>query len=79
MRTCVVCGGQRDKRTLTRLVYGENGLEIDPTGKREGRGAYLCEAPSCWRTAAESQVLNRALRISLSDADRQRIHQDVVS
>ena len=74
-----MCGCQRDKRTLTRLVYTENGLEIDPTGKRDGRGAYLCEAPACWQSAAESQVLNRALRVSISDADRQRLRQGVAS
>lgn len=73
-RTCAVCRTTADKRTLTRLVRTPEGeVHIDPSGKRNGRGAYLCDDPACWDRALESDVLEKALRTTLSDADRDRI------
>ncbi|MBN1200713.1 MAG: YlxR family protein [Anaerolineae bacterium] len=73
-RTCVVCRTTADKRSLTRLVRTpENGVHVDPTGKRNGRGAYLCDQPECWDSALDTGVLAKALRCTLTDADRERI------
>ncbi|MHB8629246.1 MAG: RNase P modulator RnpM [Aggregatilineales bacterium] len=73
-RTCVVCRATADKRTLTRLVRtADDGVQIDPSGKRNGRGAYLCDQPACWRRAGDSDVLAAALRTTLTDADRERL------
>lgn len=73
-RTCVVCRQVRPKRNLTRLVRTpDEGVQIDPTGKRAGRGAYLCDNPDCWEQAAWGNVLNKALRTKLTDLDRSQI------
>lgn len=73
-RTCVVCRTTSDKRSLTRLVRTpDDGVQIDPTGKRNGRGAYLCNQVACWDRALTTDVLARALRTELTDADRARI------
>lgn len=73
-RTCVVCRTTGDKRSLTRLVRTpDEGVQVDPTGKRAGRGAYLCDQASCWERAAASDVLERALRTTLTDEDRARL------
>ncbi|NLX09830.1 MAG: YlxR family protein [Chloroflexi bacterium] len=73
-RTCVVCRSTASKRTLTRLVRTpDEGVQIDPTGKRNGRGAYLCDQRTCWDRALDSDVLANALRTSLTDEDRERI------
>lgn len=73
-RTCVVCRSTADKRALTRLVRTpENGVQVDPTGKLNGRGAYLCDNPACWDSALASDVLANALRATLSEADRARV------
>ena len=73
-RTCVVCRSTAGKRTLTRLVRTpDEGVQIDPTGKRNGRGAYLCDQRTCWDRALDSDVLANALRTSLTDEDRERI------
>jgi len=73
-RTCVVCRRAADKRTLTRLVCDPvEGIVVDPTGKRHGRGAYLCDADECWEQAMETDVLSRALRTRLTGADWQRL------
>ncbi|MCB9436043.1 MAG: YlxR family protein [Anaerolineales bacterium] len=73
-RTCVVCHETTAKRTLTRLVRTtEQGVQLDPTGKANGRGAYLCDNPVCWERAIQSDVLAKALRTTLTAEDRERI------
>lgn len=73
-RTCVVCRSKVDKRRLTRVVNTpEGGVQIDPTGKMNGRGAYLCDKVDCWQKAVQSSILDTALRTSLTEIDRERI------
>lgn len=72
-RSCVVCRSKQDKRSLTRIVSREDGLLIDPGGKAEGRGAYLCAQAACWEKAATGPVLARALAAELTDEDRQQL------
>lgn len=77
VRTCVVCQEKADKRALIRVVRTENGLQVDPGGKLDGRGAYLCEQKSCWERAMSGDVLNHALRMTLTDEDRKRLLQAI--
>lgn len=73
-RTCVICRRTLAKRELTRVVRTpEDGVQIDQTGKLAGRGAYLCGTPSCWEKASRSEALNKALKTSLNDDERQSI------
>ena len=73
-RTCVSCGSTTAKRELIRLVRTpDGGLEIDATGKRPGRGAYLCRNPECWARAARKTALENALRTKLSTEARQML------
>lgn len=72
-RSCVVCRVKKDKRALTRLVLIDERLQVDVTGKANGRGAYLCADPGCWMTAHAS--MGRALRRNLSDDDREYLRQ----
>ena len=75
-RTCVVCRQTMDKRSLVRVINDpEMGLMIDPTGKRSGRGAYICESESCWERALTTEVLARALRSELTKDDLGRLHE----
>ena len=75
-RTCVACRDKDAKRTLTRLVRTPEGpVEIDPTGKRNGRGAYLCTERSCWDKALATPVLSRALKTELDSAAREAMNQ----
>jgi len=73
-RTCVVCHQTTAKRGLTRVVRtADDGIHVDPTGKRNGRGAYLCDQEACWKRAIETDVLAKALRTTITDVDRQRL------
>jgi hypothetical protein len=75
-RTCVACRRTTAKRELVRIVRTpEGGVEVDPTGKRSGRGAYLCTAPDCWRLAIQRGRLDRALKTGISAQDKEAILQ----
>lgn len=70
-RTCIACRDKEAKRTLTRIVRTPDGnVEIDPSGKRNGRGAYLCSQASCWHRALTTPLLGRALKVELDDVSR---------
>jgi hypothetical protein len=60
------------KRTLTRIVRRPDGVFVDPSGKMNGRGAYLHDHKSCWERGLKG-ALASALRVSLTAEDRQRL------
>jgi predicted RNA-binding protein YlxR (DUF448 family) len=63
-RTCIACRETGAKRGLIRLVRTPAGtVEVDPTGKKNGRGAYLCARMSCWLRGIDEKTLSRALRL----------------
>jgi len=65
-RTCVACRTSRPKRELVRVVRTPEGsIVIDPTGKRNGRGAYLCAQRSCFELALARKHLERALEVAI--------------
>ena len=70
-RTCVGCRAVKPKRQLIRVVRVEDGVvEVDPTGKKSGRGTYLCKQKSCWEVALKRDSLSRALKIDLDDSTK---------
>ena len=76
-RTCIGCATSDDKRGFVRFVRTPDGhVEIDPTGKANGRGAYLCAEPDCFETARKRRRLDSALRVSLRDDDYARLRRD---
>jgi len=72
-RTCVACRIAQPKRELIRLVRSDTGIEIDATGKKAGRGAYLCRYSRCWIAGLERRALDRALKADLTPEDRQTL------
>ena len=77
-RTCVACRQVRSKRDLIRVVRNaDGGIQIDETGKKAGRGAYLCRSAACWRIALERGSLNRSLKTILTP-DQRAMLMDVV-
>ncbi len=66
-RTCIACRQKTDKRRLTRLVRTtDDGLIIDPSGKRNGRGAYVCDQPACWDKIINTDLLTHALKTAVT-------------
>ena len=76
-RTCIACRRTDAKRGLMRLVRDADGhVALDPTGKRAGRGAYICHDPACWEQALKRHALMRALRLEgLKPEDQLELEQ----
>lgn len=71
IRTCVGCGRKTAKGDVIRVVRLPSGkMEVDPTGRKPGRGSYLCSALQCWEVALKKGRLQRALRGTLASEDR---------
>src|SRR6266496_4062368 len=71
LRTCISCRETKSKRELLRIVRTPDGhVLIDATGKKSGRGAYLCARLSCWKNALKSKRLEREFEVAISDEDR---------
>ncbi len=69
-RTCVGCRETRPKREMVRIVRTpDSGVEIDESGKKSGRGAYLCQRQECWDTALKKARLQHALKTGLTDEE----------
>ena len=63
-----------DKRKLTRIVSSsDSGIAIDLSGKKNGRGAYLCGEADCWEKALTSGLLDKAFQVQLTSEERQAI------
>ncbi|MGI6412250.1 MAG: RNase P modulator RnpM [Syntrophomonadaceae bacterium] len=67
-RMCVGCREMKNKRELLRVVRTPDGkIEIDPTGKKSGRGAYICTTISCFEQAIKTNRLQKALEREIPD------------
>ena len=75
-RTCIACRKVGGKRGLVRLVRTAEGIvEVDPSGKRAGRGAYLHPVQSCWEVGLKGSRIEQALRIKLMPANRDALQE----
>ncbi|MCX6000815.1 MAG: YlxR family protein [Chloroflexi bacterium] len=63
MRSCVGCRAVKPTRELIRLVYGTDGrVEVDRSGKKVGRGAYVCCSQDCWTKGVKKNRLEHVLK-----------------
>lgn len=67
-RMCVGCREKRGKKELIRIVRTPDAeVIIDPTGKKAGRGAYICPQIECLRKAVKNKGLERALTVTITN------------
>ena len=67
-RKCVGCGSLKEKREMIRVIKTpEDEVVLDATGRKNGRGAYICMNPECLRAARKSKGLERSLKISIPE------------
>ena len=70
-RMCVACRTRESKRGLVHIVRTPDGkAEVDETGKRNGRGAYLCRTRECWEVGLNRRALDNALKIQIDPENR---------
>jgi uncharacterized protein len=73
-RTCVGCREVLSKRELLRIVRTSEGVLYDPTGKANGRGAYLHDKRSCWEQALKGSLAH-ALKTELTQKDKSLLEE----
>lgn len=67
MRMCIGCGENKPKKELIRVVKSpENEISLDFTGKKAGRGAYLCQSQSCLHQAMKQHRLEKSFSCKIS-------------
>ncbi len=68
MRMCVGCREMKPKRELVRVVCNKEGeVFVDPTGKANGRGAYVCRSGDCLKKAVKTRALERAFSMKIGE------------
>jgi predicted RNA-binding protein YlxR (DUF448 family) len=79
LRKCIGCQEMIGKKTLVRIVGSPEGeVTVDVTGKKPGRGAYLCGQPDCFRHARKSKGLERALNTSVTPTVYEQLEQQLL-
>lgn len=74
LRMCVGCREMKPKKELIRAVRSPEGaVLLDPTGKKPGRGAYVCRSAECLRRALKQRQLDRALEAKLDESVTQAL------
>ena len=88
MRMCTGCGEMKPKKELVRVMRApertdENGnplppeISLDLTGKKPGRGAYLCRNPECLRLARKARRLERAFSCQIPNEVYDRMEEEI--
>ena len=84
MRMCTGCGEMKPKRELVRVVKApekEAGdvpeISLDLTGRKPGRGAYLCKDAECLKKARKQRRLERAFSCKISDEIYERLEEEI--
>lgn len=66
LRKCTGCGEMKSKKELIRIIKTpENEITVDATGKKNGRGAYICNSVQCLEKAAKTKALERSLKAAI--------------
>lgn len=80
LRICIGCQQQKNKRELIRVVRTPAGqVELDPTGKKAGRGTYLCRCHSCFKAALTNKRIERSLKHPVSLAVIESLTEQLTS
>ena len=68
MRMCLGCGKMKPKRELIRVVKSKEGdISLDLTGKKSGRGAYICKSVECFEKARKARKFERSFSCMISE------------
>ena len=66
LRQCIGCGEMKSKKEMIRIIKTpEDAIMIDATGKKNGRGAYICPSAECLKKAIKSKGLERSFKMSI--------------
>ena len=77
LRQCVGCGEMKGKKDMMRVLKtAENEICLDVTGKKNGRGAYICRSRECLRLARKNKGLERSLKTGIPEEIYDALEQE---
>ena len=80
MRMCTGCGEMFDKRTLVRVVKSPDGdVGLDLTGKKSGRGAYVCKNSDFLKKARKKRAFERAFGMQIEDSVYDKMEEEIAN
>ena len=78
MRQCTGCGEKKEKRDLIRIIRTpENEIQVDFTGKKNGRGAYICNSTECLKLAQKRKSLERSLKLTIPEEVYEKLEKEM--
>lgn len=78
MRMCTGCGQMKPKKELVRVVKSpEEEISLDLTGRKPGRGAYVCKSADCLRAARKARKFERAFSCKIPDEVYDRMEEEI--
>lgn len=80
MRQCIGCGEMKSKKELVRILKtAENEIIIDKTGKKNGRGAYICSSRECLDKSIKNHGLERSFKMKIDQGVYDLLREDIVN
>ncbi len=77
-RQCMGCRERKNKRDLIRVVRDPEGnVSLDFSGKKNGRGAYICPDPECLKKARKARSLDRSLEVTIPEEVYDRLDKEM--
>ena len=78
MRQCTGCGERKEKKDLIRVILTpEEQIVLDKTGKKNGRGAYICNSITCLQKAQKRKALDRSLKTAIPESIYQELEKEM--
>ncbi len=78
MRQCVGCAEMKSKKELLRVIKTpEDEIVLDTTGRKNGRGAYICASMECLKTARVRKGLERSLKVAIPEEVYNSLEQEM--
>lgn len=80
LRKCTGCQEMKSKKEMIRVLHtAENEIILDATGKKNGRGAYLCPSMECFRMAVKNKGLERSLKMKVPEETYESLKREIES
>lgn len=79
LRMCTGCGQMKTKKEMIRVLRTPEGeIVIDATGKKNGRGAYICNSVACLQKAVRTKGLERSLKVTIPEELVEKLEKELV-
>ena len=78
LRQCVGCGEMKSKKEMIRVLKtAEGDIVLDVTGRKNGRGAYLCPSDDCMKKARKNKGLERSLKVGIPEEVYEKLEKEL--